>query len=135
MMLESTPGDAVAATMPDWERQVRDCEESLRAAFLAGDTATVAGLLADGYHANSPFNKLVPAPVVLKLLGAGTIRNIACDSHVELIQRFGDTAVVMGQDDVVDPPDERRYQRRFTDVWQWQGARWRLVARHAHVLA
>ena len=120
--------------MSAWEHDVRACEEALRAAFLRGDVAVVEALLADAYLANSPLNKIVPKPVVLQLLAAGAIRNLACDSRIETVRRFGDVAVVMGQDDVIDPPDEHRYQRRFTDVWQRQGAAWLLVARHAHVL-
>jgi len=40
----------------------------------------------------------------------------------------------MGGDRVVDGPDRVCTTRRFTNLWQLQGGRWRTTARHAHVV-
>lgn len=114
--------------------EIRAIEETQRAAFLAADLGTLRATWAEGYHVNSPLERGVGRTLLLDLLGSGRLRHLAFESHVETIERFGDTVVVMGHDMVIDPPGDQRTLRRFTNVWQRHGDRWLGIARHAHVL-
>jgi hypothetical protein len=54
---------------------------------------------------------------------------------IEQIARYGDIVVVMGRDTVDGPPTNVLTQRRFINVWQLQDGGWRMIARHAQVVA
>jgi hypothetical protein len=57
------------------------------------------------------------------------------DVEIEHIARYGDIVVVMGRDTVDGPPSNALTHRRFTNVWQRQDGTWRMIARHAQVIA
>jgi hypothetical protein len=54
-MTTIAPTLAVAA---DWQRDILALEEQARAAFLAGDVATLDPMWADGFIVNSPLNMI-----------------------------------------------------------------------------
>jgi ketosteroid isomerase-like protein len=116
---------------PDLDREIRDVEEQSRVAFLAGDVETLDRLWADGFLVNSPLNMVNERAGVLALLQSGRIRHTSLEVAIERISQHGDVVVVMGNDTVTDPPDGRVTRRRFTNIWQRQDGRWRMVARHA----
>jgi ketosteroid isomerase-like protein len=116
---------------PDLDREIRDVEEQSRVAFLAGDVETLDRLWADGFLVNSPLNMVNERAGVLALLQSGRIRHTSLEVAIERISQHGDLVVVMGNDTVTDPPDGRVTRRRFTNIWQRQDGRWRMVARHA----
>jgi ketosteroid isomerase-like protein len=116
---------------PDLDREIRDVEEQSRVAFLAGDVETLDRLWADGFLVNSPLNMVNERAGVLALLPSGRIRHTSLEVAIERISQHGDLVVVMGNDTVTDPPDGRVTRRRFTNIWQRQDGRWRMVARHA----
>jgi len=41
----------------------------------------------------------------------------------------------MGRDTVDGPPSNMLTHRRFTNIWQLQDVSWRMIARHAQVIA
>jgi ketosteroid isomerase-like protein len=116
---------------PELDREIRDIEEQSRVAFLAGDVETLDRLWADGFLVNSPLNMVNERAGVLALLQSGRIRHTSLEVAIERISQHGDVVVVMGNDTVTDPPDGRVTRRRFTNIWQRQDGRWRMVARHA----
>jgi ketosteroid isomerase-like protein len=116
---------------PELDREIRDIEEQSRVAFLAGDVETLDRLWADGFLVNSPLNMVNERAGVLALLQSGRIRHTSLEVAIERISQHGDLVVVMGNDTVTDPPDGRVTRRRFTNIWQRQDGRWRMVARHA----
>lgn len=123
-----------AATTSIWEHDVRELEARHHAAFLAADLPTLEHLWADGFLVNSPLDVVSDKARVLELLRAGRIRHTTYTYEIEHLQRHGDVVVVMGHDRVTNPPDDAPQRRRFTNVWQWDGAAWRCIARHAHVV-
>lgn len=131
-MTTITPTFAVAA---DWQRDILALEEQARAAFLAGDVATLDPMWADGFIVNSPLNMINDKARVIELLRAGRIRHGSYDVDIEHMSRHGDVIVVMGRDTVDGPPDNVRAHRRFTNVWQLQDGAWRSIARHAQVVS
>lgn len=118
-----------------WDAEIRTLEERARVAFLAADVETLDALWADEFVVNSPLNVINDKPRVIELLRAGRIRHDTYDVTIERIARFGDVVVVMGSDAVDGPPHGVRMERRFTNVWQLQGGRWRSIARHAQIVA
>ena len=126
----------MTATMTDtWELEIRDLEEQGRVAFLAGDTATLHDLWSDELLVNSPLNIINDKSKVLELLGAGRIRHTVNDVTIERVARYGDTVVVMGRDTVDGPPHGALMNRRFTNVWQASEKGWKMIARHAQIVA
>jgi Domain of unknown function (DUF4440) len=119
----------------DWEQEIRTLEEQGRVAFLAGDTATLDAMWDSRLLVNSPLNLVNDKAKVLDLLGKGLIRHTRDDVEIEHIARYGDVVVVMGRDTVDGPPSNTLTHRRFTNIWQLQNGGWRMIARHAQVIA
>ena len=119
----------------DWEQEIRTLEEQGRLAFLAGDTATLDAMWDSRLLVNSPLNIVNDKAKVLDLLCKGLIRHTRDDVEIEHIARYGDVVVVMGRDAVDGPPSNTLTHRRFTNIWQLQDGAWRMIARHAQVIA
>ena len=119
----------------DWEQEIRTLEEQGRLAFLAGDTATLDAMWDSRLLVNSPLNIVNDKARVLDLLGKGLIRHTRDDVEIEHITRYGDVVAVMGRDTVDGPPNNALTHRRFTNIWQLQDGAWRMIARHAQVIA
>ena len=91
-----------------WEQDVRACEEENRAAFLAGDLAVLDRLWTDDFLVNSPHNVVGDKRRTLALLEAGRIRHASVTCEIEHMACHGDVlSVVMGRDEVTDPPTAR----------------------------
>ena len=118
-----------------WEHAIRALENEAREAFLAGDIATLDRLWDDELHVNSPINRVHDKPTTLELLQSGRIRHTTFAAEIETVTRHGDVVAVLGNDTVTDPPDGGITRRRYTNVWQLKGGRWRLIARHASVVS
>src|SRR4051812_9086522 len=119
----------------DWEQEIRTLEEQGRLAFLAGDTAALDAMWDNRLLVNSPLDLVNDKARVLDLLGKGVIRHTMDEVEIEHIARYGDVVVVMGRDTVDGPPTNVLTHRRFTNVWQLQDGAWRMIARHAQVIA
>jgi hypothetical protein len=119
----------------DWEQEIRTLEEQGRVAFLLGDIPTLDRLMDDRLLVNSPLNVVNDKAKVLDLLGKGLVRHTRDDVTIEHIARNGDVVVVMGRDTVDGPPSNTLTHRRFTNIWQLQDGTWRMIARHAQVIA
>jgi uncharacterized protein DUF4440 len=117
----------------NWQQDVLAREEENRAAFLAADTATLDGLWTDDFAVNSPINVVNDKRRTMALLEAGRIRHTSLSQKVEHMYRHGDVVVVMGSDQVTDPPDDTVTHRRFTNLWRLEQGEWRCFARHANV--
>ena len=129
---------SAAATMDPittWEQDIRALEEAGRLAFLAADTATLEGMWDDELLVNSPLNIINDKSRVLDLLRAGRIRHTFDDVVIEQVHRYDNVVVVMGRDTVDGPPHGAIMNRRFTNVWQLQDGGWKMIARHAQIVA
>ena len=129
---------ATAAAMDSiatWEQEIRSLEETGRVAFLAADTATLDAMWDGELLVNSPLNTINDKALVLALLGSGRIRHTFDDVVIERVHRYGDVVVVMGRDTVDGPPHGAIMDRRFTNVWQLQAGAWKMIARHAQIVA
>jgi len=118
-----------------WEQEIRGLEEAGRVAFLAADTETLDAMWDDSLLVNSPLNIINNKAKVLELLGSGRIRHTFDDVVIERVQRYGEVVVVMGRDTVDGPPHGAIMNRRFTNIWQLQDGAWKMIARHAQIVA
>jgi hypothetical protein len=119
----------------DWQQEIRTLEERARTAFLDADVPTLDAMWDNRLLVNSPLNVVNDKTRVLELLGSGRIRHTMDEVEIEHIARYGDVVVVMGRDTVDGPPTNVLTHRRFTNVWQLQDGTWRMIARHAQVIA
>jgi len=123
----------------DWERHVRAAEERHLNAFLTNDVAAIDAMLADDFIVNSPQNRIIEKGELLRMVEAGVISISTFQQEIESIRRFGNIAVVMGEDHVVyaepSPAAGRTDRRRFTDLWELRGDAWIFVARHATIVS
>jgi hypothetical protein len=126
---------AATDSIATWEQDIRALEEAGRVAFLAGDTTTLSAMWDEELLVNSPLNTINDKSLVLELLGSGRIRHAFDDVVIERVHRYGDVAVVMGRDTVDVPPHGAIVDRRFTNVWQLQDGAWKMIARHAQIVA
>lgn len=119
------------------EAAVRRLEDQERSAVLSGDVAALTLIWSEQMMVNSPLGRVsANRGETFRLMQAGVIRYKVFERDIENIRVNADLAVVMGSETVVPdgtaPGAGQRIKRRFTDVWQRNGAGWRMVARHAN---
>ena len=133
-MTASTPVSPPPIDGTEWQRQIAELEALGCRAVLEQDVARLGTLFADELLVNSPINRIQDKKTVLDLLARGVIRHTSMNQHIERMVRAGDVVVVMGHDEVRNPPDDARVTRRFTNVWRARGETWQLIARQATIV-
>ncbi|MGH8143781.1 MAG: nuclear transport factor 2 family protein [Steroidobacteraceae bacterium] len=116
------------------EELVRRLDDQIRVAMLDGDADVLNTLMAADFVGTNPFNHVVTREHVLEMVRAGRLRHSRFERIIEQVRLWGDTAVVIGHETVADGGGPAR-ERRYTDVWRWQGQQWRLTVRHANFIA
>jgi hypothetical protein len=124
-------------------------EETLRAADRmqlkagsSGDPEAMAAIQHPDYLGNAPNNRVVDAEAVRSLMASGAIASDSFDRAIERIAITENVGVVMGRETIVATSGSISAKmfsggpldRRFTNIYIWSGARWRLLARHANVI-
>jgi ketosteroid isomerase-like protein len=133
---QDPPADSDDAT---WEQAVRAAEARHVAVALANDASAWEGMLSDDFVVNSPLNTIVEKPQLLGFIRSGVLSVSSFEQRIELVRRFGDIAVVMGEDTAVwatpSPNAGQTHSRRFTDIWRLQDGDWRFIARQATLVS
>ena len=122
------------------EDVIRQLEEQERQAVLKQDLTALERLWSEEFIVNNPQNQISKSRGdVLALVKRGLIRYAAFDRRIESIRFNADVAIVMGAETVEPVGDAPRaggaVERRFTNIWRKQDAEWRMIARHANVIA
>ena len=128
------------ASLINEEDTIRQLEEQERQAVLNEDTAALEHLWSEDFIVNNPQNKITPSRSdALGLVKRGLIRYVAFDRRIETIRFNDDIAIVMGAETVEPVGDTPRagriVERRYTNIWRKKEATWRMIARHANVIA
>ena len=118
-----------------WEQEIRAAEEEGRRAFLDRDIERLDAAWFDDFVVNSPINRVIEKDLTLQLLRAGTIAHATLEADIETMMRHENIVIVMGSEVVRNKPDGPIIRRRFTNVWLATDGNWRLLARHANVIA
>jgi ketosteroid isomerase-like protein len=122
------------------EDTIRQLEEQERQAVLAGDTTALERLWSEEFIVNNPQNRITTSRGdVLALVQRGLIRYAAFERRIEAIRFNDDVAIVMGAEIVEPVGDAPRagelVERRYTNIWRKKETTWRMIARHANVIA
>ena len=122
------------------ENSVRIVEEQERWSVLKGDVAALERLWSEELIVNNPQNEIsVDRGAVLDRVKRGLIRYSEFERRIESIRFNGDLAIVMGSETVVRKDDSATprpaVHRRYTNIWKRSGSTWRLIVRHANVVA
>ncbi len=121
------------------EATIRSLEERVTSGVLRRDTLALRKLWSEHFVVNAPANRVAPnRSTVFDLIRQGMIHYSSFESTIEYIRVDGDLAIVMGAETVRPtgkaPLAGQTVKRRFTHIWQNDDG-WRLVARHANMLA
>jgi hypothetical protein len=122
----------------NWETDLRNANDQEVAAFMARDDGALSRLWADDFLVTNPLNKVATKAEVLAMVRDGMLSFKSYQRHIEHIRRYGDTAVIIGNENVEwagkMPLAGRVLPLRFTAVWLHTGRHWLQVARHANVV-
>ncbi|GAC1581632.1 MAG: hypothetical protein NVS3B5_15760 [Sphingomicrobium sp.] len=133
------PGAAEVTSAPiKWETDLRNANDKEVAAFMVGDLKALSGLWSDDFLVTNPLNKVATKAEVLSMVRGGMLSFKSYQRHIEYIHRYGETAVVIGNENVEwagkMPLAGHLLPLRFTAVWLHTGKHWLQVARHANVV-
>jgi ketosteroid isomerase-like protein len=137
---------AAASDAPDAAREatIRSLEDQERTAVLKEDVPALERLWSEQLIVNTPQSDVsADRSVVLDRIKRGLIRYSQFDRQIEVIRFNGDLAIVMGSETIVRKADPagapasspKPVRRRFTNIWRQSAQGWRMIARHANVIA
>jgi hypothetical protein len=116
------------------EREARAADHAHAEALLRGDQAALNQFWDDEFIINNQFHQVDHGDRIKK----GIVTYSSFAREVEASKAYGDTVILMGHETVVpkgsSPDAGRTWHRRYTNVWMKLEGKWRLVARHAHVV-
>lgn len=114
------------------EGAIRALEQKWDAATLAGDAATLAGILAEGYIETGSDGAVRTKGEVIGAMKAGRIRYELAKTDELRVMLYGEAAVVSGRWQGSYRVDGRSVKlvERFTNFYVRQGGQWRCVASH-----
>lgn len=104
----------------------------------AGDLEGMAALLHPDYRAHLTTGRILAYDEMLALVRSGSLARERFDRTQEAVVVCGSTTVVMGLDRLEAPPifaEGEERSRHYTNIYVYDGARWRLLARHFHLRA
>jgi ketosteroid isomerase-like protein len=119
----------------DWQEEIHSLERENCRAFVARDFEALDRMWSDDLAINSPINRVHDKKRLLELLRAGKISHASLECHAELTLRHDQYVVVMGHEQLTDRPGEGLVRRRYTNIWRLEQGSWRLVVRHANIIA
>ena len=124
-------------------------ETSLRAAdaeqmriIVQGDAGAQQEFMHPNYILNGPSNRVMRKPALVAMLAQGAMGSDSFERVVEGVAITGNVGIVMGRE-VVRPTASSELgtqhgavalNRRYTNVFLFEGGRWRFLARQATVV-
>ena len=139
LLLGLGPSVATDAQSPlSDEQTVRQLDEQMRIAVLNDDWSALERLLSEQFTVNAPANRLVSGrSAVLELIRQAPRESF--ERTIEYVRVDGDVGIIMGAETVRPigdaPLAAQTVRRRFTNIWRKEAGTWRMVARHASVIA
>ena len=129
---------------------VKPSEANLRAAdaeqmriIVEEDAKAQQAFMHPNYMLNGPANAVKRKPELVAMLARGDIASEKFDRKVEGVAITGDVGIVMGSEVVTPAPNSnlgrlhpgQTLHRRYTNIFLWQGGRWRFLARQASIVS
>lgn len=134
---------AGCATHPTPTRDsVLAVDEQQRAMVAASDVAGLEKLAHPNLRINAPGGRVLTREQFLANMRSGEIAAESFDRTAEDVSISGEVAVVMGREAFTPVATSelgrmfgaKALQRRYTNIYVWQGGRWLWLARHASVV-
>jgi hypothetical protein len=121
---------------------LRQVDERQRALIVARDAAGMRTLADPNLQINAPTNKVLTGSQLFGMMENGAV---AAENFVrvpEVVTISGNIGIVMGHEKFTATPGSesgrmfgaRSLDRRYTNIYRWEGGRWRFLARHANVV-
>jgi len=119
--------------------EIRKLENIEGEAWVKKDSMTLFKLFAPELVVNSPLNNVINLAILKKLIRAGKVDISSSEKKIEKVSFIKDMVVVMGSD-IVKPQGAmdnagKTVTRRYTDIWIYDGAGWRLTIRQATIIS
>jgi hypothetical protein len=140
----------VALMVPAAAHAAEISEASLRAAdaeqvriIVQADTRAQEAFMHPNYIINGPSNRVLRKAVLVEMLGQGRMASDRFERVIEGLSITGNIGIVMGRE-IVQPTatselGERHgptlLNRRFTNVFLFEGDQWRFLARQATIVS
>ena len=119
------------------ERHLRDIEEQLAKAWVAGDRAFIEQVLADDWSVTDLTGRVLTKAQVLEEAFAANDRRVVSMRITGIgVRAFGDWAIVTGRTDAAGEylGEAVTVTLRFTDVFVKRDGRWQAVASQATLI-
>lgn len=116
---------------------MREIEERLAAAWVAGDRSFIEQTLADDWSVTDLTGQVLTKAEVLKeVFGSGSRQIVSMQIDDINIRPFGDWAIVTGRTNAAGEyhGEVAKVALRFTDVFAYRNGRWQIVASQATLL-
>ena len=110
--------------------------------IVEGDAKAQSVFMHDNYIINGPSNRIMRKPVLVDMLAHGKMASDRFERTIEGTAITGNIGIVMGRE-IVRPAagselaatfGSRDLQRRFTNVFIFEGGTWRFLARQASII-
>ena len=124
------------------ESSLRAADAEQRRIIVEGDAKAQSVFMHDNYIINGPSNRVMRKPVLLDMLANGKMASDRFERTIEGTAITGNIGIVMGRETVRPATGSelattfgnRDLQRRFTNVFIFEGGAWRFLARQASVV-
>ena len=134
---------AACATVPPVgsEESLRAVDAEERRIVSEADAAGLAAMAHPNLVINAPAGRVLTGEQLIARLRSGEVAAHRFERTPEVVRITGDIGVVMGSETFVPTAESelgrmfgaRPLQRRYTNVYRFEGGRWRFLARHANV--
>ena len=124
------------------ERTLRAADAEQMRIIVEGDAQAQQRFMHPNYILNGPSNKVLRKPVLVDMLAHGKMASDRFERVIEGLAITGNVGIVMGREVVHPLPGSQlgtqhgsaTLNRRFTNVFLFEGGRWQFLARHATIV-
>lgn len=119
------------------EQKLRHADMEQARLVQAGDVAALTALFHPSYAAHASNGRVYSLDQTLTLVRNGSLARERFVRTQENVTVSGSTGIVIGVDRLEQPPPLARNgerTRRYTNIFVLQEGRWRLLARHFHLI-
>lgn len=120
------------------ESRIRELEQQLVKAAVAGDGATLQQLFSPQFQLITPAGAVASRQELLTMLSSGTAPYRSGSYVTESVHPYGRAVVSTGIETVIPGQGAqagKQQQRRITQVWERAGNAWQLLLRQATLVA
>ena len=120
------------------EGRIRELEQQLVRAAVAGDGARLQQLFAPQFQLITPAGAVAGRQELLTMLSSGTAPYRSGSYVTESVHPYGKAVVSTGIETVIPAQGAQagqQQQRRITQVWERAGTQWQLLLRQATLVA